>query len=77
MGAPVGAPDHDDMMRNEMSAAAKAHSLTEHEPALIPTNRRGSANGRVVRDFAMLLGIALGIGLATGLGMMLAVLLIA
>jgi hypothetical protein len=57
-------------MRNEMSAAAKAQALTERDPVLLPTNRR------VARDFAMLLGIALGIGLAAGLGMMLAVLLI-
>lgn len=59
-----------------MSAAAKAQSLTEGD-ALVPTNRLGSANRRVARDFAVLLGIALCIGLATGLGMMLAVLLIA
>lgn len=60
-----------------MSAAAKAQALTDHDAALIPTNRLGSSNRRVARDFAVLLGVALCIGLAAGLGMMLAVLLIA
>lgn len=60
-----------------MSAAAKAQSLTDRDDAVIATNRLGSANRRVARDFAVLLGIALGIGLVAGLGMMFAVLLVA
>lgn len=60
-----------------MSVAAKAQRLTERDVALMPSDRRSPASGRVARDFAVLLGIALGIGLAAGLGMMLAVLLIA
>jgi hypothetical protein len=53
-----------------MSAIAKAQILTGCSPALMPLNRR------VARDFAALLGVALGSGLIAGLGMMLAVLLI-
>lgn len=60
-----------------MSAAAKLENLSDNvtAPSVVPTG--GGANRRVARDFAVLLGIALGIGVIAGIGMMLTVLLIA
>lgn len=60
-----------------MSAVAKAPPLAERDSPAMPLNRIGVSNRRVMRDFALLLGIALGIGVLAGLGMMLTVLLIA
>lgn len=60
-----------------MTAAAKLQTLSENvqRPGAGVTTLRPSR--RVARDFALLLGIALGIGLLAGLGMMLTVLLLA
>lgn len=60
-----------------MSAAAKLRTLSENvtAPSTAATAIRPSRG--VVRDFALLLGIALGIGVLAGLGMMLTVLLLA
>lgn len=60
-----------------MSAVAKAPPLAEPDAPAMPLNRIRISDRRVVRDFALLLGIALGIGVLAGLGMMLTVLLIA
>lgn len=59
-----------------MSAAAKLQPLPEDTAPSTPAVPL-RANRHVARDFAVLLGIALGIGLAAGLGMMLTVLLLA
>ncbi len=60
-----------------MSVAAKLHSPPEADDARVSASVFGVANRRVVRDFAVLLGVALTIGLTAGVGMMLAVLLLA
>ena len=57
-----------------MSAAAKAQSLIQPNAVLIAADELNPANRRVARDFALLLGVALGIGLIAATGMMLAVL---
>jgi hypothetical protein len=55
-----------------MSAAAKVQTLPENVSAAtgLPASRR------VARDFAVLLGIALGSGVIAAIGMMLTVLLL-
>lgn len=60
-----------------MSAAAKLQTLPENVSATTAAIAGVRSRGRVARDFAVLLGIALGIGVIAGIGMMLTVLLIA
>lgn len=60
-----------------MSAAAKLQTLSENVAAPTAMSAGLRPSRRVVRDFAVLLGVALGIGVIAGVGMMLTVLLIA
>ncbi len=60
-----------------MSAAAKLQTLPENLSASATAVAGLRPSRRVVRDFAVLLGVALAIGVLAGIGMMLTVLLIA
>lgn len=60
-----------------MSAATKLQSVSENVSVAATAVVGMRPSRRVVRDFAVLLGVALGIGVIAGIGMMLTVLLIA